>query len=138
MKLTEREKAYHDGYEQGRFDEYAERMGYDQAEKVKAKIDKQKNCPYCHEMMDLLPAIPSAEPITGDFNDIGCGLINEDGDWYMSSWDFDVMKVANNPAITCPMCGRDLSSWDFDVIKVANNPAITCPMCGRDLRSDGE
>lgn len=27
MKLTEREKVYHDGYKQGRFDEYAERMG---------------------------------------------------------------------------------------------------------------
>jgi hypothetical protein len=49
MKLTEREKAYHDGYKQGRFDEYAERMGYDQAEKVKAKIDKQKNCLYCQK-----------------------------------------------------------------------------------------
>lgn len=72
--------------------------------------EKQKNCPYCHEMMDLLPAIPSAEPITGDFNDIGCGLINADGDWYMSSWDFDVMKVADEPAVSCPVCGRNLRS----------------------------
>lgn len=60
--------------------------------------EKQKNCPYCHEQADHY-----AEPITG-----GCGLINEDGDWYMSSWEFDVMDVADNPAITCPMCGRDL------------------------------
>ena len=66
---------------------------------------QQRNCPYCHEM----PAIPSAEPITGDFNDIGCGLINADGDWYMSSWDFDVMKVADEPAVSCPMCGRPLN-----------------------------
>ena len=67
--------------------------------------EKQKNCPYCHEQVDHY-----AEPITGGFNDIGCGLINADGDWYMSSWDFDVMNVADNLAITCPMCGRDLRS----------------------------
>ena len=67
--------------------------------------EKQKNCPYCHEQADHY-----AEPITGGFNDIGCGLINADGDWYMSSWEFDVMNVADNPAITCPMCGRDLRS----------------------------
>ena len=66
---------------------------------------QQRNCPYCHEQADHY-----AEPITGGSNDIGCGLINADGDWYMSSWDFDVMNVADNPAITCPMCGRDLRS----------------------------
>ena len=64
---------------------------------------QQRKCPYCHEQANYY-----AEPITGDFNDIGCGLINADGDWYMSSWDFDVMKVADGPAIACPMCGRDL------------------------------
>ena len=66
---------------------------------------QQRKCPYCHEQADHY-----AEPISGGFNGIGCGLINEDGDWYMSSWDFDVMNVADTPAITCPMCGRDLRS----------------------------
>lgn len=67
--------------------------------------EKQKNCPYCHEQADHY-----AEPITGGFNDIGCGLINADGNWYMSSWDYDVMQMAYEPAIACPMCGRDLRS----------------------------
>lgn len=58
--------------------------------------EKQKNCPYCHEMMDLLPAIPSAEPITGDFNDIGCGLINADGDWIATGIDGEHWCIAND------------------------------------------
>lgn len=66
---------------------------------------QQRNCPYCHEQADHY-----AEPITGGFNDIGCGLINEDGKWYMAGWDFDVMQMAYEPAIACPICGRNLRS----------------------------
>ena len=94
MKLTEREKAYHDGYEQGRFDEYAERMGYDQAEKARAKIDKQKNCPYCH----------NAKTFSGEFG------------WVATIRKFRIVAVSpdDDPCILninyCPMCGRDLRS----------------------------
>lgn len=66
---------------------------------------QQKNCSYCHERVDHY-----AEPITGGFNDIGCGLIHADGVWYMSSWDFDVILTAYEPAVSCPVCGRDLRS----------------------------
>lgn len=66
---------------------------------------KQRNCLYCHEQADHC-----AEPIAGGFNDIGCGLVHADGNWYMSSWDFDVMKVADEPAVSCPVCGRNLRS----------------------------
>lgn len=38
-----RHEAYHNGYEQGRFDEYADRMGREQAEKVKRELEKQEN-----------------------------------------------------------------------------------------------
>lgn len=46
MKKIEDEhlKAYHEGYEQGRFDVFAEQMCKDGARK-----DKQENCPYCHK-----------------------------------------------------------------------------------------
>ena len=99
MKLTEREKAYHDGYEQGRFDEYAERMGYDQAEKVKAKINKQKNCPYCQD------------PFMTFFG--------TDGELYQVSEDvfstpvlIMIVDTKHKSHITkikcCPMCGRRL------------------------------
>lgn len=95
MKLTEREKAYHDGYEQGRFDEYAERMGYDQAEKLKAKIDKQKNCPYCHE----------GETFSGELG------------WVATIRKFDSRIIAVSPTEEvcvlnvdyCPMCGLPLN-----------------------------
>lgn len=104
MKLTEREKAYHDGYEQGRFDEYAERMGYDQAEKVKAKIDKQKNCPYCHEK--------GAEHHIKMIQDIpGCGIglmLRNDG-WHI--WTSLRLTYVGSlkPINYCPECGRPLN-----------------------------
>ena len=66
---------------------------------------QQRKCPYCHEQADYY-----AEPISGVFNGIGCGLIHEDGVWYMSSWDFDAMQMAYEPAIACPICGRNLRS----------------------------
>ena len=41
-------EAYHRGYDQGRFDEYADQTGYNKAKLIKNRIEKQKNCPYCH------------------------------------------------------------------------------------------
>lgn len=46
-------EAYHSGYDQGRFDEFADRMGKEQAEKVKGELEQQKNCPYCHSEKPL-------------------------------------------------------------------------------------
>lgn len=121
MKLTEREKAYHDGYEQGRFDEYAERMGYDQAEKVKAKINKQKNCPYCHAGSDL-PSLYNGSPWDGT------GLCFERVD------DPTTVFVGNNTYgdIEFNALERTLISWGdgTDPLVVGIN---YCPMCGRRL-----
>lgn len=112
MKLTEREKAYHDGYEQGRFDEYAERMGYDQAEKVKAKIDKQKNCPYCH-VNDAIPiGLRLGKPLEDyTYSDSPDDFyVGTDGhhaflveDQYEQGY-FNVSRL-----YYCPMCGRSLN-----------------------------
>lgn len=119
MKLTEREKAYHDGYEQGWFDEYAELMGYDQAEKVKAKIDKQKNCPYCHV---------GHQPIYEQDNSARLVRINlrgnkkhpyhlnftyqdklEKDDYEPGGWRITNPAEHYRTAINfCPICGRDL------------------------------
>ena len=52
--MTEQTEAYHQGYKQGRFDEYADRMGREQAEKIRARLYKQKNCPYCRNKENLL------------------------------------------------------------------------------------
>ena len=121
MKLTEREKAYHDGYEQGRFDEYDERMGYDQAEKVKAKINKQKNCPYCHAGSDL-PSLYNGSPWDGT------GLCFERVD------DPTTVFVGNNTYgdIEFNALERTLISWGdgTDPLVVGIN---YCPMCGRRL-----
>lgn len=105
MKLTEREKAYHDGYEQGRFDEYAERMGYDQAEKVKAKIDKQKNCPYCHgfkRIRDALIYQHSRQILMLESNSLTYTLA------LPKSRVYEVQQYINY----CPMCGRPLNEED--------------------------
>lgn len=50
--MTKKLDEYHRGYEQGRFDEYADRMGLKQAQKVKQDIEQQKNCPYCRNEED--------------------------------------------------------------------------------------
>ena len=98
MKLTEREKAYHDGYKQGRFDEYAERMGYGQAEKVKAKLDKQKNCPYCHGGRKAEPLVNEGPDFLA-FDENGSVAFGDDGAITIHA---DVFNY-------CPMCGRPLN-----------------------------
>ena len=52
---------------------------------------QQRKCPYCHEQANYY-----AEPITGDFNDIGCGLINADGDWIATGIDGEHWCIAND------------------------------------------
>lgn len=102
MKLTEREKAYHDGYKQGRFDEYAERMGYGQAEKVKAKLDKQKNCPYCHGKMQSDKKVLDKTPDGSawlDMADSGNFEYHIKGTIIFGAKKFKY----------CPMCGRPLN-----------------------------
>lgn len=69
-------------------------------------MNKQKNCPYCHEQFDSW-----GEPIVGDLNDIGCGLKHVKGvGWYMESWDYDVVDESNKTVVACPMCGRSLEN----------------------------
>lgn len=114
MKLTEREKAYHDGYKHGRFDEYAERMGYGQAEKVKAKLDKQKNCPYCHgdvALKDVYIDPQNDYTLWIDGNKLqeiilcdACLVVGTNRiDGSTNAWD---QPITIN---YCPMCGRPLN-----------------------------
>lgn len=118
MKLTEREKAYHDGYKQGRFDEYAERMGYGQAEKVKAKLDKQKNCPYCHEPYIRMPVIKGAYGYDDAYKrlfiypDDPARVVFEGiyGETYpRSTEERKVQPLCISLIYYCPMCGRSLN-----------------------------
>ena len=120
MELTEREKAYHKGYEQGRFDEYAERMGYEQAEKVKAKIDKQKNCPYCRKGKKKLiyEQDNSARAVRVRIKGQGKRgyrlIVNyrnklEEDEYEPGGWIVKNTTERYGSDINfCPMCGRDL------------------------------
>ena len=78
-------------------------MGYDQAEKVKAKIDKQKNCPYCHEKgaehyVKMIQDIPGS----------GLGLMLRNGGWHIWTSLRLTYVVSLKPINYCPMCGRKL------------------------------
>ena len=97
--------AYHNDYQQGQFDEYASRMGNKQAEKMKARMEQQKNCPYCR----------SKDP---DAN----AEIYKNGDEYLAiGSDGDVEIDEGNLVMEenyylyqeklfkyCPMCGQPL------------------------------
>lgn len=105
-------KAYHNGYEQGRFDEYADRMGKKQAEKVKGRLERQKNCPYCHAPYRPFISTGREAPLNLD----GDGLI------YMG-----VSNVLGNGPITETTLGV------INVLKVPN-----CPFCKRPLNGDAD
>jgi hypothetical protein len=79
MELTEEQyyKALDDIYRQGRFDEYADRTGRKQAKAVRDRLNRQKNCPYCHDRANLLQS-NDERPIDGDIV-----YINKDG--YLNS-----------------------------------------------------
>ena len=104
INMTEQTEAYHQGYKQGRFDEYADRMGREQAEKVRARLEKQKNCPYCHTTK-----YGETKPIFRDFSEEW--RVYPDG-----SLEFDLNDEGRNSAFFtesdviyyCPMCGRPL------------------------------
>lgn len=67
--------------------------------------ERQKNCPYCHCQSGNY-----GKPITGNFINIGGGLIHSDEGWYFATWSDDVEMINDDePVITCPMCGRPLN-----------------------------
>lgn len=113
MKLTEMELAYYNGYKQGRFDEYADSIGSEQTEKVEAKIDKQKNCPYCHankeatkEYYKVRPDVAKDGMSFGKIRNSWCNSIGYDGQtYYFCSFG----NVYGCPINYCPMCGRPLN-----------------------------
>lgn len=99
-------KAYHNGYDQGRFDEFADRMGKEQAKKVKGELEQQKNCPYCR----------SKDP---DAN----AEIYKNGDEYLAIGSDGNVEIDEGNLVMeenyylyqeklfkfCPMCGRPLN-----------------------------
>ena len=105
-------EAYHNGYDQGRFDEYADRMGKEQAEKVKGKLERQKNCPYCHAPYKPFISTGREAPLNLD----GGGLIYT-----------GVSNVLGNGPITETTLGV------INVLKVPN-----CPFCKRPLNGDAD
>lgn len=109
---TERLEAYHNGYDQGRFDEYADRVGRKQAEKVQVKILKQQYCPYCHSEKPLMK--------TND-DDIVIYIANSlDSEPLTLIYDFSSMAITDEEFMIAPF-GRRVRSINF------------CPMCGRPL-----
>ena len=97
--------AYHEGYQQGQFDEYASRMGNKQAEKKKARMEQQKNCPYCHELNKWHKPFYLAKPDISlrAFSDGSLEIdYSDDG---RSAAFFTESSVINY----CPVCGRPLN-----------------------------
>lgn len=115
--------AYNRGYDQGRFDEYADRMGKEQAEKIRARLEKQESCPYCHvgsEIRSLYNRSP--------WNDT---------ELYFDRVDSDIVLIGNNTwgDIDFDPVNRTLTSWDD-----GSDPLIVsveyCPICGRPLNKE--
>lgn len=92
-------KAYHNGYDQGRFDEQAEQ--WLKANSQKAETKQWKSCPYCR-----------SEDTDANFE------IYKDGDGYLaigSGGDVEILATEENFYLYqeklfkfCPMCGRPL------------------------------
>lgn len=114
MKKIEDEhlKAYHEGYEQGRFDEFADRMGKEQAEKVKGELEQQKNCPYCHK--PYKPFVSTGtEPANGlsKSSYYACvGVSNVLGEVPIAEDALGIINVLKVPY--CPFCRRPLGKED--------------------------
>ena len=100
-------EAYHSGYDQGRFDEFADRMGKEQAEKVKGELEQQKNCPYCRNKHtdDNLEIYQSEDNGYLSINSDGDVEIDE-GNWVMEE---NFYLYQEKLFKFCPMCGRPLN-----------------------------
>lgn len=104
-------EAYHSGYDQGRFDEFADRMGKEQAEKVKGELEQQKNCPYCHALYKLFISTGRETPIDLKHDGlIYTGVSNRLGDGPIAETILGVVNVLKVPY--CPFCRRPLGSDD--------------------------
>ncbi len=107
-------KAYHNGYDQGRFDEYADRMGKEQSEKVKGKLERQKNCPYCHDEKTIM-SVSDDEIVIYIANSLGSQPLTTIFDFSneaITDEEFMAMPFGNckKKINYCPMCGRRLSN----------------------------
>lgn len=121
MELTEEQyyKALDDIYRQGRFDEYADRTGRKQAKAVRDRLNRQKNCPYCHSGHQLIYEKDNSVRLVrinlrGNKKHPYClnvtyknKLIEDDyepGGWVIKN-PAEHYRTAIN---YCPMCGRPL------------------------------
>ena len=97
-------KAYHNGYDQGRFDEQAEQ--WLKANSQKAETKQQKDCPYCRSKRtdDNLEIYQS--------EDNGYLSINSDGDVEIDEGNLVMEEnfylYQEKLFKFCPMCGRPL------------------------------
>lgn len=97
--------AYHEGYQQGQFDEYASRMGHKKAEKMKVRMEQQKNCPYCHELNREYKPVYIGKSNIGLYVFPNGSLEIDYSDDGRSAAFFTESSVINY----CPVCGRLLN-----------------------------
>lgn len=103
-------EAYHRGYDQGRFDEYADQTGYNKAKLIKNRIEKQKNCPYCQGGK---PLMEEGKPRDDYYN---CVWIDKQGRLQQRTDATGAVCVDTaygdgndgKQLSYCPMCGRPL------------------------------
>lgn len=117
MELTEEQyyKALDDIYQQGRFDEYADRTGRKQAKAVRDRLNRQKNCPYCHLPYEIMP-------INVKETDY------DDEKWWACYTD----RLGYVQRIIYMQRECDFEPW---TIAIESNPKF-CEMCGRPLNED--
>ena len=115
-------EAYHSGYDQGRFDEFADRMGKEQAEKVKGELEQQKNCPYCH---------------TDKNGEVKLIINHEHYEDYLNESDSLDASVYNGKLFCDVYVARDpFDDGYLDAEFDCKSPINYCPMCGRPLNGD--
>lgn len=109
-------KWFKEGYEQGRFDEFADRTSTKQAKKVKERMERQEHCPYCHE----------------PFRPHRIGMFCSGGDvLVIKSHIRPGMQLGTSyVTIQNPLDGTELTHM-VDPIKY-------CPECGRELGDDND
>lgn len=120
-------KTYHNGYDQGRFDEFADRVGKEQAEKVKGKLEQQESCPYCHGgekhkalyikdnkarriVLNIKNDKHHPHSIAVWYKDFTIGDDYEPGGWIVKNVPLKYWTSINY----CPMCGRPLNEEEHE------------------------
>lgn len=111
-------EAYHRGYDQGRFDEYADQMGYNKAKLIKNRIEKQKNCRFCHypfRRMRLIDVLGEDDQWQRFYAERRADALIDMKLVIQKSWEgTQTINLYSYYPNNCPACGRPLGGNEDD------------------------